>query len=113
MITAKQANTLTKLSIAKKALESAIDAFNDNIVKNPDTPVYTVADLEKSLNRYFPGVKYTKTCSTVTLDEIVNVCVMAAFINAQRISENNHRDMGIKFNEILGETVFEKVVELD
>lgn len=40
MITAKQANTLTKLSIAKKALESAIDAFNDNIVKDPDTPVY-------------------------------------------------------------------------
>ena len=38
MITAKQANTLTKLSIAKKALERAIDAFNDNIVKNPDTP---------------------------------------------------------------------------
>lgn len=74
--------------------------------------IYTADDLGKSLNRYFPGVKYTKEKNeALTLDEIVEVCVKAAFIYAQRISENSHRDMGFKFNEVLGETVFEKVVE--
>lgn len=79
MITAKQANTLTKLNIAKQALETAIESFDKNIVKGAYTG-YTVGEFMKEVSKYRKNIKWSEKVNVnavLSMDDIVNLCFQA------------------------------------
>lgn len=79
MITAKQAQTLTKLSIARKTLEDAIASYDENIVKGAYTG-YTVGEFMKEVSKYRKNIKWSEKVNVndvLSMDDIVNLCFQA------------------------------------
>ena len=79
MITAKQAQTLTKLSIAKQALENAIESYDENIVKGAYTG-YTIGEFFKEVSKYKKNIKWSEKVNAndvLSMDDIVNLCYQA------------------------------------
>ena len=78
MITAKQAQTKTKLAIARKALEDAIASYDENIVKGAYTG-YTVGEFMKEVNKYrnIRWLDKSNENEVLSMAEIVNLCFQA------------------------------------
>lgn len=78
MITAKQANTLTKLNIAKQALETAIESFDKNIVEGAYTG-YTAGEFVKEVSKYRGNVTLggADANSVLSMADIVGLCYKA------------------------------------
>lgn len=78
MITAKQAQTLTKLSIARKTLEDAIASYDENIVKGAYTG-YTVGEFFKEASKYrnIRWLDKSNENDVLSMADIVGLCYKA------------------------------------